>query len=161
MTKLKTPGFQHLYKLERWKPMVLENQGNILMIEVRTFLCYAHAGFTVQYSNWKMLQSRVLHWELNASSLFSQFNNTFKFLGDKKKPNKSRSRPLSKQISQTNVMRELDSNLISNQRIFSSRLCNITMISRQYIWVVSPLRKFCSFQFTSSDHQWNACEDFV
>lgn len=37
ITKLKSLGFQHLYKLQRWKPMVLENQGNNL-IEMRRVL---------------------------------------------------------------------------------------------------------------------------
>lgn len=36
--KLKCPGFQHLYKPQRWKSMVLENQGKNLMTEVRRVL---------------------------------------------------------------------------------------------------------------------------
>lgn len=38
MTELKNPVFQHLHKLERWKPTVLENQGNNLIIGVRRVL---------------------------------------------------------------------------------------------------------------------------
>lgn len=42
-------------------------------------------------------------------------------------------------------LRELDSNLVGKQRIFSSRLCNILQVFSQGICVVSPLRKLSVF----------------